>query len=70
MTHCEDCTHMDEEGWKKRSPWQAMCTKFPVLNQPEFVFRGVLDSQRPYRLCRDINGGACPLFEERKNDDN
>lgn len=64
-TICEDCEHMHPESRKRASYW-AMCMKFPRLEGQGFVSKDKWDSDPPFMSCRNINGGACPLFEERK----
>ena len=51
---------------RKRSSYWAMCMKFPRLEGQGFVTRTCWDFDSPYMRCRDINGGACCLWEPRK----
>ena len=62
LTICEDCEHMHPESRKRSSYW-AMCMKFPRLEGQGFVSKANWDSDPPFMHCRNINGGACPIFE-------
>lgn len=37
--------------------------KHPRLEGFGFVVKGTWIDKPPYLYCRDVNGGACPLFE-------
>ena len=64
-TLCVNCDHATGRG-KHPSHW--MCLKFPRLEGFGFVTDDKWDSFPPYMYCNGINGGACPLFEERNDD--
>lgn len=65
MTYCEECDHL-YPGSEKLPPWRWMCMKHPRLEGFGFVTKGQWDQFPPYLYCKDVNGGACPLFEPRK----
>jgi hypothetical protein len=65
VTYCEDCDNMLESS-RKGPSWAAMCSKFKRLFGTQLVARGVWDKDHPYMMCRDINGGDCPLFTPRR----
>lgn len=64
-TFCHDCDHLTKES-DKAPPFKWMCLKHPRLDGFGFVTRGTWDNFPPYLYCKDVNGGACPLFEPRK----
>jgi len=61
-TMCEDCQHVHKDT-EKQPPWRWMCVKHPR------VFDGFVSTTErttaPYLFCKDVNGGACPLFKRR-----
>lgn len=65
-TFCEECEHMHPDSRKAPSS-RAMCIKFPRMSGAGFVSLDKWDKDAPYMLCRDINGGNCPLFETRRD---
>lgn len=67
-TICEECEHSHPEN-KHRQPYSHMCMKFPRMEGFGFVTRTRWDKFDPWMYCVGINGGACPLFEERKGND-
>ena len=46
--------------------YAAVCSKFPRLEGMGFVSKTFWSKDAPFMRCRDINGGACPMFETRK----
>ncbi len=67
-TICSDCDHMHNERTGHPRYW--MCMKFPrTADGFGFVTDTVWDKAAPYMYCVDINGGVCPLFEPRRNED-
>lgn len=62
-TLCKDCEHLYEET--KKNPRYWMCIKHPRLELGNFV-TDELRMTDPYMYCKDINGGACPLFKDKK----
>ncbi len=67
MTYCEDCKHMHSDS-RKLPSYRAMCSKFRRLGGTGFVTKEYWDKDPPFMLCKDINGGACPIFQERKQE--
>ncbi len=65
ITLCEDCQHMHPDS-RNGPSWRAMCSKFPRLEGMGFVTRNIWDRDPPYMYCHNINGGACCVFEKRK----
>ncbi len=59
-TWCEDCDNLHSD--RKGHPAYWMCRKFPRLAGFGFVTHETWDDMKPYMLCHQINGGACPLF--------
>ena len=68
MTYCEHCEHMHPDSLKGHSRF-AMCMKFPRLDGDGFVTEDKWDKDAPYMYCIHINGGACPLFELKREAD-
>ena len=63
FTYCEDCKWMHEDS-RKSDPRFRLCTKHPNLAEGfGFVSYTKWDKAEPFLRCRDVNGGACPLFE-------
>lgn len=69
MTLCEDCEYMHPSS-RQGPSYRAICMKHPRLQGTQNVAKGRWDRDSPYMYCRDINGGNCPLFEERKTNEN
>ena len=65
MTVCEDCDNMLESS-RKGPSYAAMCSAFKRMYGTQNVARGLWDKDGPYMRCRDINGGDCPVFKQRK----
>jgi len=53
------------EAGAEFNAWNALCMKHPRIAKTDFVAESYLDGP-PYLKCRDVNGGACPLFEPKK----
>ena len=66
LTICEDCEHMHPDS-RNGPSWRAMCSKFPRLEGMGFVSRTFWSKDAPYMYCKDINGGACCVWEPRKS---
>ena len=64
---CEDCVH-SHLGNKKRKPYRWLCTKFPRIENDNYVTRAEMINE-PFMYCCNINGGACPLFEKDENNE-
>ncbi|KKM19363.1 hypothetical protein LCGC14_1656450 [marine sediment metagenome] len=62
-TYCHDCDHRTNG---QAPPWRWMCLKHPRLDGFGYVTRKTWDNFPPYLFCHHVNGGACPLFEPRK----
>lgn len=67
ITYCINCDNVAEDS-RKRDPWYWLCTKHPRLEGFGFVTNTTWDRAPPYLRCVDCNGGACPLYKERKSD--
>lgn len=67
-TLCETCEHVHPSTRTRRGS-QWACLKFPALEGGSFVAptEGVPDP--PYMRCIGINGGACPLWKQRRTND-
>lgn len=62
ITMCESCENSHDDNEKKK-PYRWMCNKFPRIDNSNFVSRDIRLTD-PYMYCKDINGGACPLWKE------
>lgn len=62
MTMCEDCEYVEETS-RKQPPWRWLCVRHKRM------FDGFVSTEErvsaPYLFCKDVNGGACPLFKQR-----
>lgn len=68
-TYCLACDHV-HKGSVKLPPYRWLCMKHPRLNEGYgFVTPDTWDNAPPYLFCKDVNAGACPLYEERKDTD-
>ena len=56
--YCEDCDH----HIPTKDPRFDLCVKHPRLDGYGYVRKGTWDNRPPYLYCRDVNGGACPLY--------
>ena len=62
-TVCENCDNVCIASDNTPS-WRWTCLKHPRVHDGF-----VSDSKRmtePYLYCKDVNGGMCPLYKERK----
>jgi hypothetical protein len=64
-TFCHDCEHVSDET-RKRSPHGWLCLKHKRLEGQGFVHPDYWSNEEPYLRCKDVNGGLCPLFEKRR----
>lgn len=64
-TWCRDCDHVVEDT-RKRNPTQWLCSRHKRLEGQGFVSPEWWTDQEPFLRCKDVNGGLCPLFEQRK----
>lgn len=62
MTHCDECEHVHD---KKLKWYRWTCIKHKRMEGFGFVKHDVRETE-PYLFCKDVNGGACPLFEKEK----
>lgn len=65
-TYCDQCDHVHQDS-RKRHPGQWLCIKFPRVEGQGFVAPDWWIEHEPYQRCVNINGGACPLFERRRD---
>lgn len=65
-TFCRECDNVHAES-RKRVPSQWLCSKFKRLEGHGFVDPEKWAEMEPFMKCRDINGGACPLFVKRRD---
>lgn len=68
-TFCEDCDNVEPSS-RKRSPASWVCLKFPRVEGGGFVAPKVWAEADPFMRCTGINGGLCPLWAKRKDEDN
>ncbi len=66
-TYCVDCQHVHADSIK-RHPAKWLCTKFPRMDGFGFVTPEAWDKFDPFMNCHGINGGACPLFEMKRDE--
>lgn len=65
FTHCSDCEHVTSES--RKGKWYGWtCIKFPNLGGGGFVTNDIRETE-PYMKCVGINGGKCPLWQRRKD---
>lgn len=63
MTICMQCKHLYKV--RESDPWYRwLCMKHPRLQGLNAVTGDDTLQSPPYLFCRDVNGGACPLYEE------
>lgn len=60
-TYCRDCDHVVADS-RKRHPAAWLCSRFPRVEGGGFVDPEKWVTDEPFMKCKDINGGACPLF--------
>lgn len=65
-TACELCDHVHPDTMKLH-PARWLCMKFPRLEGFSPVAPLTWVDKEPYMRCIGINGGACPLFERRRD---
>ena len=64
-TYCVNCEHMMKLG-KSDPPWRWLCRQHKSLDGYGFVTPTTWDNADPYLLCRNVNGGVCPLHSPIK----
>ncbi len=62
FTWCESCDHHRPAN----HPARDMCGKHPRLEGFGYVRKGEWDHFPPWLFCKDVNGGACSLFEPKR----
>lgn len=63
-TYCSECDHCMKDH-KSAPEYTWTCLRFPRL-ESGFLSPTVRDSNLPpYMHCKNINGGACPLFKPK-----
>ena len=68
-THCAECDYV-HAGSRKEQPWRWMCVKHKRLGGYGFVIGEAWETAPPYLHCKDVNGGACPLFTPARTPEN
>lgn len=64
-TFCRDCANVERQSRKGHvRGW--LCLRFPRLEGQGFVDPNYWSAHEPFMRCDGINGGACPMFEQRK----
>lgn len=68
LTACKDCRHLLSDETTSRAGLQQYNLCAASLRTPEFdAYNGQFIAPRPlFKLCREVNTGACPLFERRE----
>ena len=64
-TLCSNCRHV-RLTFKNDSPWRWVCHKHPRLAGWGWVTDRMLNLP-PFLFCKDVNGGACPIYEAGDN---
>lgn len=65
ITYCADCDNV-HPSTQKGHPARWLCIKFPRLEGFGFVTKDAWEKFEPYMPCKDINGGNCPLYQEKQ----
>ena len=65
MTFCEQCDFVHPDS-RKRAPRYWLCVKFPRLEGQGFVAEKAWAEHEPFMRCVGINGGACPVFQQKR----
>lgn len=63
---CEDCEHCHAPPGCEEKPYLWLCRKFPKAEGYGSISRKLWDDGQPFKRCRDVKVGQCPLYEERK----
>lgn len=63
-TVCDDCLHVMRDGPSYR--WT--CHECARKEGFGFVTRKLWEKDAPFMYCRDINGGACKMFERKEKE--
>lgn len=64
MTYCENCTNVRKPA-RAAPPWKWLCSRHPRLDGYGWVTQGTWDDAPPFLACNQVNGGACPLFNQK-----
>lgn len=64
-TYCTACEHVHPES-KKRLPIYWLCMRFPRLEGMGFVAPKIWVEMEPFNRCVNVNLGACPCYEPRR----
>lgn len=67
FTYCNECDHLSP-GTKSQAPYRWLCTKHPRHDGFGFVTREAWDDRPPFLYCKDVNAGACPIYEPKRED--
>lgn len=67
-TYCRACANVVQDS-RKRHPAQWLCSRFPRLEGGGFVAPDIWVEMEPFMKCLHINGGSCPLFTPRIQED-
>lgn len=68
ITYCSECDNVVADT-RKRHPATWRCSKFPLIEGGGFVVPDIWVTDEPFMKCKDINGGACPLFTPKEAQD-
>lgn len=63
LTYCADCAHLYQVN-PRDAPYRWLCQKFKRMDGFGFVTKDKWDDMPPYAYCKDINHGACPLWQK------
>ena len=59
-SRCANCSRVNRND----PPWRWTCLAHKRMDGFGFVTEDTWDGFPPYLYCRDVNGGACPLYKE------
>ena len=68
LTYCRECDNVVQDT-RKRHPAQWLCSCFPRVEGGGFVDPERWVNDEPFMKCMHINGGQCPLFTPRREND-
>lgn len=68
-TLCRECEHVEAVS-RKQPPHRWLCLMHRRLADPGFVDPDWWTNNAPFLFCKDVNAGACLLFEPKREKPN
>lgn len=65
-TLCAACDHVEPTSRRQPTRWWLCMRHHRLPGFNGFVTGVMWEKDPPFLWCRDVNGGACPLFEPRR----